>query len=58
MTYRLEHGDHRPVASLHLPHTIAVSNPGGEPLWSLKVEKFWTKVSVPEGAFALTASGT
>ena len=52
LQYRVCFSDFHPSDSLLLPHVMVISDPSG-PLWSLTVEKFWTRVSIPEGAYTL-----
>jgi hypothetical protein len=42
--------------SFRLPHNIAISDLEG-PVWSLMVERFWTNVAIPDGAYTLEVSG-
>jgi hypothetical protein len=56
LQYRTAFSEFHQMESLCLPHRIAISNADG-PLWSLTVEKFWTKVSIPEEAYTLEVSG-
>lgn len=52
LQYRVAFSEFHQMESLCLPHRIAISDTHG-PLWSLTVEKFWTKVSIPDGAYNL-----
>ncbi len=54
--YRIALSEFHQIESHYLPHRIAISNADG-PIWSLTVEKFWTKVSIPEEAYTLEVSG-
>ena len=54
--YRVAFSEFHEVESLFLPHRIAISNTDGS-LWSLTVEKYQTKISIPDGAFTLDVSG-
>lgn len=56
LQYRTAFSEFHQMEALCLPHRIAISDADG-PLWSLKVEKFWTKVSIPEEAYTLEVSG-
>ena len=55
LQYKVAFSDFDQMESLCLPHRIAISDTQGL-LWSLTVEKFWTKVSIPEGAYTLEVS--
>lgn len=52
LEYRIQFSDFHQVESICLPHRIAISDQEG-PLWVLTVEKFWTNVSIPDGAYTL-----
>lgn len=52
MQYRVEFSEFHHVESFFLPHRISFFDKKG-PLWSLTVEEFLTKVSIPDGAFTL-----
>ena len=54
--YRVAFSEFQGVESLFLPHKMAISNTEGL-LWSLTVEKFQTKISIPDGAYTLDVSG-
>ena len=54
--YRVAFSEFHELESLFLPHKITISNTEGL-LWSLTVEKFRTKISVPDGAYTLDVSG-
>jgi hypothetical protein len=56
LQYRVAFSQFRQMESLCLPHRMAISNAAG-PLWLLTVEKFWTRVSIPEEAYTLEVSG-
>jgi len=56
LQYRVAFSEFHQVESFCLPHRIAISDTEGL-LWSLTVEKFWTKVSIPDGAYTLEVSG-
>ena len=54
--YNVAFSEFHQIKSLSLPHRIAISDMEG-PRWSLTVERFWTEVSIPEGAYTLEVSG-
>ncbi len=56
LQYRIAFSEFHQIESGCLPHRIAISKADG-PLWSLTVEKFWTKVSIPKEAYTLEVSG-
>lgn len=56
LQYRVSFSELHHVESFCLPHRIAISDREG-PIWSLTVEKFWTKVSIPDGAYTLKVPG-
>jgi hypothetical protein len=55
LQYRAAFSEFHEVESLCLPHKIAISNTEGS-LWSLTVEKFQTKILIPDGAYILELS--
>jgi len=57
LRYRIVFGEYRQTESFWLPHRIEVSDKEGA-VCSLMVEKFWTNMSVPEGAFVLEVAGS
>jgi len=56
LQYRIAFSEFHHVEPFHLPHKIDISDPEG-PLWSIMVERFWTNVSIPDGAYNLNVSG-
>jgi hypothetical protein len=56
LQYRVAFSEFHQVESFLLPHRIEISDPDG-PLWSIMVERFWTNVSIPDGAYNLDVSG-
>lgn len=56
LQYTVSFSEFHQTDSFLLPHRIAISDTGGQ-LWSLTVEKFWTKVSIPDGAYTLEVPG-
>ena len=56
LQYRIAFSEFYDVESYDLPHRIEISDPEG-PLWSIIVERFWTNVAIPEGAYNLEVSG-
>lgn len=55
LQYRVTFNEFHQMESLCLPHRIAISDRQG-PLWSLTVEKLWTNVVIPDGAYTLEVS--
>jgi len=56
LQYRIAFNEFHQVESFHLPHRIEISDPEG-PLWSIRVERFWTNVSIPDGAYNIDVPG-
>lgn len=56
LQYRVLFSEHHKVESLCLPHRLSISDRKG-PLWSLTVEKYWTKVSISDEAYTLEVPG-
>jgi hypothetical protein len=56
LQYRIAFSEFRHVETFHLPHRIEISDPEG-PLWYIMVERFWTNIAVPDGAYNLDVLG-
>jgi hypothetical protein len=56
LRYRIAFSEFHQTESFWFPHTIAISDPEG-PVCSLMVERFWTNVPIPEGAYTMEISG-
>lgn len=56
LLYRIAFSEFRQTESSRLPHNLGISDAEG-PIWSLAVERFWTNVSIPDGAYVLDPSG-
>jgi len=56
LQYRIVFCEFHQVESFHLPHSVEISDPEGS-LWSIMVERFWTNISIPDGAYTLKVSG-
>ncbi|MBW1739553.1 MAG: DUF4292 domain-containing protein [Deltaproteobacteria bacterium] len=52
LQYRIAFSEFQQVESICVPQRIVASEPQGV-LWVLMVEKFWTQVSIPDGAYTL-----
>lgn len=56
LRYRIAFSEFDQTESFRLPHRVAISDSEG-PVSSLIVERFWTNVSIPDGAYTLEVSG-
>jgi outer membrane lipoprotein-sorting protein len=52
LQYRIAFSQFLDVESFHLPHRIEIADSDG-PLWSVMVERFWTNIAIPDGAYTL-----
>jgi hypothetical protein len=57
LQYKIAFSEFQEVDSRPLAHRVEISDPEG-PLWSLIVERFWTNISIPDGAYTLDVPGT
>jgi hypothetical protein len=57
LQYRIAFSEFHQVDSRQLPYKVEISDPKG-PLWSLIVERFWTNISIPDGAYTLDIPGS
>jgi hypothetical protein len=57
LQYKIAFSEFKEVDSRPVAHRVEISDPEGA-LWSLIVERFWTNISIPDGAYTLDVPGT